>query len=379
MTRPVNLSLFETCAIVTIVHVSLPTNFRTRAVPSPEDVLAETMTFAFCAGIGLVGRKSHTRRLCRHRPAFVSKPFSTRACMNPYEELGVSPDADDSTIKRAYRKAALERHPDVSKAPDAREAFQRAQDAYRMLSDPAARRNYDRVSTRSGSGSSGSSFYGGDGGAAAREYARNWRKANPMPEDLDDSLGSVLSDIFGSVTRGASEKRPSVLSDVMDFLERGVGIGGGSGNGSDSVDRIKSQEVLESEIRECQRAVKAAEARARGSEADSLGLNSRVEDWNRRASNSEQSGDYAARDAAREMVAEIETQRTKLEGLTKKFREVAAAARAHESRVRQRLEKVQSAERSGGGVGKDREGRMSSKSKVTVEDELERMKREMNL
>lgn len=300
--------------------------------------------------------------------------------MNPYQELGVAPDADEGTIKRAYRKAALERHPDVSKAPDARENFQRAQDAYRMLSDPAARSAYDRVSSRSSSGSSGSSFYGGDGGAAAREYARNWRKANPMPEDLDDSLGSVISDIFGSVARGATEKGPSVLSDVMDFLERGVGIGGGGSNSADSVDRIKSQEVLESEIRECQRASKAAETRARGSEADSLGLNSRVEDWKRRADNSQRIGDYAARDAARDMVAEIEAQRTKLEGLTKTFREVAAAARAHENRVRQRLEEVQSAERSapsGGGVGKDRKGPESSK--VTVEDELERMKREMNL
>lgn len=61
-----------------------------------------------------------------------------------YEVLGVSRDASEDEIKRAYRRLAKQYHPDVNKAPDAEEKFKEIQRAYEVLSDPDKRANYDR-------------------------------------------------------------------------------------------------------------------------------------------------------------------------------------------------------------------------------------------
>ena len=61
-----------------------------------------------------------------------------------YEVLGVSKDADDKTIKSAFRKLAKQYHPDVSKEPNAAEKFKEAQEAYAVLSDPEKRSQYDK-------------------------------------------------------------------------------------------------------------------------------------------------------------------------------------------------------------------------------------------
>ena len=60
-----------------------------------------------------------------------------------YETLGVSRDAGEDQIKKAYRKLARELHPDVNPAPEAQERFKAVTHAYEVLSDPDSRRNYD--------------------------------------------------------------------------------------------------------------------------------------------------------------------------------------------------------------------------------------------
>ena len=61
-----------------------------------------------------------------------------------YEVLGVSRDADETTIKKAFRKLARELHPDVnSHDPQAEEKFKEAAEAYEVLSDADRRRQYD--------------------------------------------------------------------------------------------------------------------------------------------------------------------------------------------------------------------------------------------
>lgn len=61
-----------------------------------------------------------------------------------YEVLGVSPDATQEDIKRAYRRLAREHHPDVNHHdPDAERRFKEVNLAYQTLSDPAKRRQYD--------------------------------------------------------------------------------------------------------------------------------------------------------------------------------------------------------------------------------------------
>jgi molecular chaperone DnaJ len=64
---------------------------------------------------------------------------------DPYEVLGVPRDADDSQIKKAFRKLARELHPDVNRHdPDAEEKFKEAAEAYEILNDSERRATYDR-------------------------------------------------------------------------------------------------------------------------------------------------------------------------------------------------------------------------------------------
>ncbi|GAC1361178.1 MAG: hypothetical protein PVS3B1_34340 [Ktedonobacteraceae bacterium] len=62
-----------------------------------------------------------------------------------YTLLGVSPDAPASTIKAAFKKLALQYHPDVYKGADAHERMRLLLQAYQTLNDPAARRQYNVV------------------------------------------------------------------------------------------------------------------------------------------------------------------------------------------------------------------------------------------
>lgn len=60
-----------------------------------------------------------------------------------YEVLGLTRDASDEQIKKAYRKLARELHPDVNPSADAQEKFKLVTHAYEVLSDSEARRQYD--------------------------------------------------------------------------------------------------------------------------------------------------------------------------------------------------------------------------------------------
>jgi curved DNA-binding protein len=60
-----------------------------------------------------------------------------------YDVLGVSRNADQSEIQRAYRKLARHHHPDVNKDPSAETRFKEISEAYDVLSDPDLRKRYD--------------------------------------------------------------------------------------------------------------------------------------------------------------------------------------------------------------------------------------------
>jgi len=61
-----------------------------------------------------------------------------------YSILGVSRDADESTLKKAYRKKALKCHPDRNKSPGSEEAFKKLSKAYDVLRDPRKKQIYDQ-------------------------------------------------------------------------------------------------------------------------------------------------------------------------------------------------------------------------------------------
>lgn len=117
-----------------------------------------------------------------------------------YEVLGVSKDASDADIKKAYRKKALQYHPDKTKGDaSSEEKFKEANEAYEVLSDPEKKEKYDRfghagVDPNAGYGQGGSGFGGFGGG------------------------GFDFSDIFDMFGGGSSARRrngPRKGSDVQ--------------------------------------------------------------------------------------------------------------------------------------------------------------------
>src|SRR3712207_4136611 len=83
-----------------------------------------------------------------------------------YETLGVSRDASEQEIKRAFRKLAAKYHPDVNKSEGAEEKFKEINEAYETLSDPQKKANYDQYGSAEGpQGFGGQGGFGGFGGA----------------------------------------------------------------------------------------------------------------------------------------------------------------------------------------------------------------------
>ena len=74
-----------------------------------------------------------------------------------YEILGVGRDANESEIKKAYRKMALKYHPDKNKSPCAEDKFKDIAEAYEVLSDPKKKSTYDRFGLK---GTGGRAFTG---------------------------------------------------------------------------------------------------------------------------------------------------------------------------------------------------------------------------
>eukprot|EP00055_Hartaetosiga_balthica_P012452 m.60535 g.60535 ORF g.60535 m.60535 type:complete len:420 (+) comp7949_c0_seq1:83-1342(+) len=85
-----------------------------------------------------------------YTPAQQDKVTKVLRATTLYERLSVSKDADEITIKKAYKKLALHLHPDKNSAPKAEDAFRSVNKAYQILSDVSSRRHYDMTGEEPG-------------------------------------------------------------------------------------------------------------------------------------------------------------------------------------------------------------------------------------
>ena len=114
-----------------------------------------------------------------------------------YQIMGLSRDATQDDIKRAYRKLARKYHPDVSKEPNAEEKFKELQEANEVLKDPEKRAAYDQLGNR---WQSGQEFrpppdWGPPGSGKGFEHSTHFRSAHGG-EDADFS--DFFSSLFGA-------------------------------------------------------------------------------------------------------------------------------------------------------------------------------------
>ncbi len=117
-----------------------------------------------------------------------------------YEILGVEKNADESTIKKAYRKLAMQYHPD--KNPDnkaAEEKFKEASEAYEVLSDASKRQIYDQY------GHAGIENQFGGGGFSWD----NFTHFNDLNDIFGDGFSSIFDTFFGGGFGGRSQQRAS--------------------------------------------------------------------------------------------------------------------------------------------------------------------------
>src|SRR5205807_1233488 len=101
-----------------------------------------------------------------------------------YEVLGVSREADGEELKRAYRRLAMEHHPDRNSGdPEAAARFKEASEAYDVLSNPEKRQRYDR-------------------------YGHSGLEGLAMPDFGDaGSVFDLFGDIFGEFFGGGRGRR----------------------------------------------------------------------------------------------------------------------------------------------------------------------------
>jgi molecular chaperone DnaJ len=113
-----------------------------------------------------------------------------------YEVLGVSRDCSESELKTAYRKLAMQYHPDRNPGnAKAEEKFKEASEAYGVLSDADKRAAYDRY----GHASTSSGFGGG----------------SPFADATD--LGDIFGDLFGEMFGGGGQRRGSRVQRGEDL------------------------------------------------------------------------------------------------------------------------------------------------------------------
>ena len=149
-----------------------------------------------------------------------------------YETLGVSKGASKDEIKSAYRKMAMQNHPDRNKAPDAEEKFKEINEAYEVLSNDQKKSAYDQFGHAAFDPSSG-----GMGGTTHSTqngpFSYSWQSssgANPFGgQEFDFGGFSNPFDIFeqffgGNVGGGQRRQQIPTYKIQISFLDAANGV-----------------------------------------------------------------------------------------------------------------------------------------------------------
>src|SRR4026209_2784055 len=124
-----------------------------------------------------------------------------------YEVLGVSRTATDQEIKSAYRRLAVQHHPDKNpNDASAEEKFKEAAEAYSVLSDAEQRKRYDRF---------------GHAGVSSSAGAGSWGAGAPGFGGIEDILGDLFGfgDVFGGSRGGSRRSAAQRGADLRYDLE----------------------------------------------------------------------------------------------------------------------------------------------------------------
>jgi molecular chaperone DnaJ len=134
-----------------------------------------------------------------------------------YEVLGVGREANETEIKKAFRRLARELHPDVNASPDAEPRFKEAAEAYEVLSDSERRATYDRYgheglrSSGQASNASGfnsvsdifETFFGGGGAGGAGGFASMFGGGTPGGPAAGGDVGARTEITLAQAASGA--------------------------------------------------------------------------------------------------------------------------------------------------------------------------------
>ena len=126
-----------------------------------------------------------------------------------YKVLGVGKDASAEDIKKAFRKIAMQYHPDRNSAPEAEDKFKEANEAYAVLSDPEKRKQYD--------------MFGADG--FGQRYSSEDIFSNFDFRTIFEDMG------FGGQGGGAGGQRGFDFNSLFGNAGRRGGPRGGAGQG----------------------------------------------------------------------------------------------------------------------------------------------------
>ncbi len=136
--------------------------------------------------------------------------MASTSARDPYEILGIGRDADESTIKKAFRKLARELHPDVNRHdPDAEEKFKQAAEAYEILSDAERRATYDR--------------YGHDG-LRSGGFSPNFEGFGSISDLFDAFFGGGGGGGFGGGRGGAMQGGDIAVSAGITLAQAATGV-----------------------------------------------------------------------------------------------------------------------------------------------------------